>query len=208
MLYSQRCLAVAWLVPSETVSISVHILCTPRATTMHHITLNRSHIRSFGLLHAGLFLCFHNPLNSNMNYRICNVRMWFTALSLGQTDPLDQNSRCSRALSLYVTQSFTSWIHRCYSNAILYSTDSTVPRYSFKKLKERKKERKERKRGTDRQTERETERQRERQNERQRQRHRDRDRERTRERDVLEGCQQKGAYHYQVGVILCKSGPA
>ena len=59
---------------------------------------------------------------------------------------------------------------------MLYSTDSTVPRYSFKKLKERKKRKEQTDRDRDRERQRETERTTERETE-------TRDRERTRERE-------------------------
>ena len=43
----------------------------------HIYSVQLQHFETLTLLvHAGLFWCFHNPLNFDMNYRIFNVCMW------------------------------------------------------------------------------------------------------------------------------------
>ena len=39
-------------------------------------TLAQTHCASHVWVHAGLFECFHNPPNLDVDYRIVNVRMW------------------------------------------------------------------------------------------------------------------------------------
>ena len=41
-----------------------------------NVQLRQSEDQYFLCVHAGLFWCFHNPPNSDVDCRICNVRMW------------------------------------------------------------------------------------------------------------------------------------
>ena len=61
-------------------------------------------------VHAGLFGCCPNPPNSDMDYRIFNVRMWSSCIRIhtGDFKDLSQCVRCARLKSLKTLKSFKS----------------------------------------------------------------------------------------------------
>ena len=86
---------------------------------------------TFTLAHAGLFWCFYNPSNSDMDYRIFNVRMWSFCFHLhaGPTIFHFQSSASSSCLERQHRKLLT-----CFIDLFVQSTDHSHNDSSAEKI--------------------------------------------------------------------------